>query len=424
VDSGASEPDWRCGAAQLRIRHEQEQRLVKIEQVVKEDLRALEIMNTIVQKVSSQPLLERVLETNGLANEPQFAGAPGQPLASREQMLGRLAGMVKASLRRNTRLIDVKVAHPNPVQAAKIADSVVEQYMNQDFELRSSSTRGAFAFLHAESERLKKKLEASEQALQSYREEVGSVSMVRGDDLVLPQLRELNLRMAQAKGESIRFKTAYDQVEDSRSNALEMLTAPQIGGDSAVIEARSIVAKLESDFALVRQRYKEKHPKYIQAASQLEEARRALSNSVLKAAESLRVAYENAVSAEKGMDQTIRSAEEAALKLSQKAIRYNLLARKVESDRALFDNVLNRLKETSLTTDMQSEKIRMIAPATPPVHGELPFKRRLAVQTTRGNGFANGISQSRLPQVLGRPLSLRARRRIALGAREPHCNSL
>jgi capsular exopolysaccharide synthesis family protein len=345
---------------------QEEQRIVKVEQVVKEDLRALEIMNTIVQKLTSQPLLERVVETNGLANDPQFAGAPGQPPASREQLVARLAGMVKVSLRRNTRLVDVKVAHPNPVQAAKIANSVVEQYMNQDFELRSSSTRGAFAFLHAESERLKKKLEASEQALQSYREEVGSVSMVRGDDLVLPQLRELNLRMAQAKGESIRFKTAYDQVENSRSNALEMLTAPQIGGDSAVIEARSIVAKLESDFALVRQRYQEKHPKYIQAASQLEEARRALSNSVLKAAESLRVAYENAVSAEKGMDQTIRSAEEAALKLSQKAIRYNLLAREVESDRALFDNVLNRLKETSLTTDMQSEKIRMIAPATPP----------------------------------------------------------
>ena len=355
--------------ATATVQVEQEaQRLVKIEQAVKEDLRALEIMNTIVQKLSSQPLLERVLETNDLANDIQFAGVPGpgKPPATREQMLGRLAGMVKGTLRRNTRLIDVKVTYSNPVQAAKIANSVVDQYMNQDFELRSSTTRGAFAFLKAESERLKKKLEASEQALQLYREEVGSVSMVQGDDVVLPQLRELNLRMAQAKGESIRLKTAYEQVQNSGSNVWEMLNAPQIGGDSAVIEARSIVAKLDSDFALIRQRYLEEHPKYIQASSQLEEARRALSNSVLKAAESLRVAYENAGGAEKGMDQTIRSTEEAALKLSQKAIRYNLLAREVESDRALFDNVLNRLKETSLATDIQSEKIRVIAPATPP----------------------------------------------------------
>ena len=57
------------------------------------------------------------------------------------------------------------------------------------------------------------------------------------------------------------------------------------------------------------------------------------------------------------------------------------------------------------------------------VHGELAFKRRLAVQTIRGNGFANGNSQGRLAEVLGRPLSLRACRRITLGAREPRCSS-
>ena len=186
---------------------QEEQRPVKIEQG-KEDLRTLEVMNTIVQKLCSQPLLERVLATNGLAIIPQLAGADEKPPASREQLLARLAGMVKASLRRNTRLIDVKAAHPNPLLAAQIANSVVEQYLSQDFDFRSASTRGDFAYLHAESERLKKKLETSEQALQAYREEVGSVSMLKGDDLLLPQLRELNLRMAQAKGESIRFKTA------------------------------------------------------------------------------------------------------------------------------------------------------------------------------------------------------------------------
>ena len=57
------------------------------------------------------------------------------------------------------------------------------------------------------------------------------------------------------------------------------------------------------------------------------------------------------------------------------------------------------------------------------VHGELPFKRRLAVQTTRGNGFANGNSPGRLPEGLGHPLSLQACRRITLGAREPRCSS-
>jgi len=62
--------------------------------------------------------------------------------------------------------------------------------------------------------------------------------------------------------------------------------------------------------------------------------------------------------------------------------------------------------------------------ANPVVHGELPFKPRLAVQTTRGNGFANDNSGGRLPEVLGRPLSPQACRRLSLGAREPYCSSL
>ena len=58
-----------------------------------------------------------------------------------------------------------------------------------------------------------------------------------------------------------------------------------------------------------------------------------------------------------------------------------------------------------------------------PVGGELAFKRRLADQTIRGNGFANGNSQGRLAAVLGRPLSPRVCRPIALDAREPRYSS-
>jgi len=47
----------------------------------------------------------------------------------------------------------------------------------------------------------------------------------------------------------------------------------------------------------------------------------------------------------------------------------------------------------------------------------------LAVQTTRGNGFANGNSQGWLPEVLGRPLFHRGCRRINPGARAPRCSS-
>jgi len=57
------------------------------------------------------------------------------------------------------------------------------------------------------------------------------------------------------------------------------------------------------------------------------------------------------------------------------------------------------------------------------VHGELPFKQRLAVQTIRGSGFASGNSQGCRVEGLGRPLSPRACRRIALGVHAPRCRT-
>jgi minor extracellular serine protease Vpr len=61
--------------------------------------------------------------------------------------------------------------------------------------------------------------------------------------------------------------------------------------------------------------------------------------------------------------------------------------------------------------------------ALDPVHGELQFRLQLAVQTTRGNGFANDNSQGRLLGVLGHPLSRQVCRRIVLDGRDPRCSS-
>lgn len=345
---------------------QEEQRVVKIEQVLKEDLRTQETMNTIVQKLRSQPLLERVLASNGVNTASALLGSSETPGATSQRLAPRLAGMAKATLRRNTRLIDVTVANPDPRLAARLANSIVEQYMIQDSEVRSSSTRGAYSFLKEESERLRKKLEASEQALQAYRESAGSGSMLQAEDIILPQLRELSLRVTQARSDTIRLKAAVEQLQAAGTNVWAIVTNPQIAADPAVIESRSNLAKLENDFALLKQRYKPKHPKYIQAVSQLEDSRRSLSNCVFKAAESVRIAYDNALATEKGMEKSFAEAEASALKHSQQAIRYNLLTREAEADRALFANVLNRLKETSLSTDMQPEKIRVVAPAMVP----------------------------------------------------------
>jgi len=138
---------------------QEEQKIVKVEQVIQEDLKSQEILNTIVQKFKNRQLLERVLESNKM-----FAAVGTIPPGSttpitRDSIIARFDGNVKTSLRRQTRLIDISVRDEDPKLAAQLANSLVEQYIELDSQLRSTTTKSAYEFLKDESERLKKKLE-------------------------------------------------------------------------------------------------------------------------------------------------------------------------------------------------------------------------------------------------------------------------
>ena len=345
---------------------QQEQKVIKVEQVMQEDLRSLEVLNTMVQKLRSRPLLEAVLETNRLEQNPLFVGPTQDPAPSRESLVSKLEKMVTTTLRRNTRLVDVAVSSTDPKLASLIANSIVGQFTSQDFELRSSSSKGASTFLREEADRLKAKLEQSELALQKYREEVGSVSVQQTQDSVTPKLQQYNNNLTQARAETLRLKAVLDQICALTNRLEDLLSMPQIATEPALVDSRRAFATATANFAAIQMRYKGKHPKYQQAEQQLEEARRALARDALRLPDTYRMAYEAALSTSKSTEEALKQAEAEALRLSAQAIRFNLLSREVESDRAVFTSIVNRLGETSLSTDLRAEKIRVIQPAIVP----------------------------------------------------------
>jgi uncharacterized protein involved in exopolysaccharide biosynthesis len=176
--------------------------------------------------------------------------------------------------------------------------------------------------------------------------------------------------LTQAKADTIRTKALYEDAKKLGSNINALLAEPDVASDQQVQDAKSNLIKLENEFILARLRYKSKHPKYIQASNSLEEFRNVFTNAVLTAAakyqRSCLMAYESAKTVEEGLDALLKYTESNALSLADQAIRFNFLSREVDSDRALFDSVLNRLKETSITSEITPEKIRVVQPAFPP----------------------------------------------------------
>jgi capsular exopolysaccharide synthesis family protein len=388
-------------AKSVLLVEQEEAKVLNIQRIQREDLQTLESLKTVEQTLQNQAFIARVLDNNDLMHDARFAPVSLAHAASREGGISQLASMVEVKLRKGTRLIDIKVEHTNPALAALVANSLVKEFIGQNYEQNSSASRAANEFLAGEAQGLKRKLEASENALQNYKEQTKSVSFEDRQNTVLANLAELNVKATEAKSQRIICETAYKQVQALGTNIDALLVTPA-AGSPAIKEIRSSIARAESDFANLKQRYREKHPKYIQAQSHLAEWKNALQTAILELPQTALSAYQSARAAEQAMDQALREVEVAALDLNQKAIHYNVLARDAESDRALFQSVLNRIKENSVTQDLKSSKVRIIEAARIPEKPGKPDRHKIVMMGLLGGlmssiafvSFLNALDQS------------------------------
>ena len=384
--------------ATTTVQVEQEDaKVVKVEQVVSEDMRSLEVLNTVAQKLVNGALLERVLDTNNLLPAEGVVVTNGLKALTREDIVSGYSHHVKSTLRRNTRLIDITVSIANPTLAARLANGLVENYLTQDAQVQQATTAGASIFLQQEADRLKKKLEASDQALQDYRKKVGAISLAQNQDIVTPELQDLNKRLTEIKAVVIQAQGAYQDSLDMSTNVEGLLAYPQVANDPDVLKIASAVSQLENEFAVIRQRYRSKHPKYILAESSLAGLKTQLDTTILKVRtriqESLRIAYQNAQTAQAGLVTQLHTTETNAMQLGDSAVRFNVLTREVQSDQALFDSVIARLGETAMAAQITPERIRAIQPALVPELPSSPKTRLLFLLAIFGGlGVGLGIS--------------------------------
>ena len=355
---------------------EEDKNVINIQEVQKENLQTLESLKTVEQTLKNRALLDRVLVTNQLAKNKKFVGAPKET-PTREQLVTTLAEMIDVRLRRGTRLIDITVEHTDPALTEQIGNSLVREFLKQNSEQQSAVSHTANDFLSGEANELRKKLEASENALQGYRQKVFSVSLEDRQNIVVQKLKDLSQNATSAKSQRLAQEAAYKQITQCSNDVAALLGIPLVANDEAVMEIRSSITKAESEFANLKQEYKSKHPKYMQAESQLADLNRSLRKAVLNVQANARTAYENSISTERALEVAMKEQETVALELSQQSIQYNVLMRDVESNRALYQSVLNRIKETDLTKDLQTEKIRVVQPAMVPERPIKPQKLRI-----------------------------------------------
>jgi polysaccharide biosynthesis transport protein len=301
-----------------------------------------------------------------------------------ESVLRQYASRLSVEPVRLSQLVRVRFEANDPALAAAVANAVGEAYIAQDRDNRVSVTAGAGSWIRERMAELKRKLEVSERALQSYRDKEGmldSKTMVLGG--AGRQLDELTNRLVEAGVRRSMADEAYKQIKASEGN---LDSVPAVVRSPSVQNAKAIENELEKKLAEVSQRYGPDHPRNVAARSELQSARANSQREIRTIVDSVVKEYQAAVATEKSLDAQLKESKGAIQTLNRKDIQLSSLEREAATNRQLYETFLTRYGETTATRDAQQANARVVDRAVPALSPIRPQKTQ-----TVGLALAGGL---------------------------------
>jgi succinoglycan biosynthesis transport protein ExoP len=350
-----------------------EQKVLPSEDVQRVRPEETDYIPTIVANLTGDSLLVRVAKAAGLLDDPTFFKPKenGEPYTDTE-IAARVRGVISVANRKlgasATRLIDVSAKDTDPKRARLIASTLIKEFLAKNVEERAQVARAASEFLRDESDKLKAKLQQSDEKLQRYKEEHKAVSLESDQNIIVEKLKELNKQVTDANNQRIRLEADMQLLRDIPPDDVQRLL--QIPSVSSIVQVQNLLVQIvnaEAELAAVQKRYGPMNPAFVQATTKVNQLKDALKETLRNAGTILSTQYDAAADAEKRLNESLAEQEQAALELNKIAVPYNVLAREVESDRLMYDTVNTRLRETTAAMGVEKIPVRVVEEPLPAV---------------------------------------------------------
>jgi capsular exopolysaccharide synthesis family protein len=334
-----------------------------------------DFLQTQYELLRSRAIAQRVVSRIG-APGGSAGTAPGAPrdeaalqASKRGEVAAVMSGLTIEPVR-NSRLVRVHFDSPDPVRAARVANAVGDAFIASTLERRFEASAYAKTYLEDRLAQLKTRLESSERDLVRFAQAERIVSGADGQSLSGQNLAELNTSLAQAQAQRIRAEARWRQASQSRGSNLP---ADMLAG-SILHTLQDRRAQLEAQYQDKLGVYKAAFPAMVQLKGQIDELDRQISAELVGIRASVRSEYEAAQRQETLLASKMASIRGDELDLQSRSIRYNILKREVDTNRQLYDALLQRYKEIGVAGGVSTNNVSVVDRAEVPV---APFKPSL-----------------------------------------------
>ncbi len=265
---------------------------------------------------------------------------------------------------RNSGLVNMRFDSPDKRLAASVANALAETYIETNLQRRFDANSYARNFLETELARVRTDLETSEQQVVAYADRANIIEInrsssengtIQGQSLSELSLEALNTSLANARSERI--------AAESRANARSTSSS---ASDPGVTVLRQQRAQLQAEYAGNLTTLRPEYPGMLALQDQISSLDRSIAQQVSRIGDSVNADYRAALSRERQLEAQVSGLMGAVQDLSQRRIQYNIFQRDADTNRALYDTLLERYKEIGVAGGIGANNIAIVDTAQVP----------------------------------------------------------
>lgn len=331
-------------------------KIIQSESLLDRVIAKLSTRESVSAEESSRPSAWRKL-----LNLPELSGP-----TIREQVLRNAAKSLKVRAAGQTRVVEITVDSPSPKLAAAFANTLADEFIEQNLESRWKTTEKTSSWLSRQLDDMRIKLERSEDALQAYARNSGLIFTEEKTNISEEKLKQIQQELSTATADRIAKQSTYEMALNGPPDSL-----PNVLNDSALKETHAKITDLRRQIAQLRATYTPEFKAVKRAEAELATLQAAFDSDRAAILARIRNEYQEASRKEKLLSAAYNAQTSEVTGEGEKSIQYSILKREADSNRQLYDAMLQQLKQSTIASAMRASNLRVVDPAKVPAY---PYK--------------------------------------------------
>jgi polysaccharide biosynthesis transport protein len=335
-------------------------------------------LETQTKILESETLAFQTIKSLDLGRYPEFGGGTGALAfgqggagARRPAILGAFLGGLSVKRVPNSRLIEVRFEAQDPQLAAQIVNAHLQNFIEQNFRSKYDATIQASNWLSSELEELRIKVEKSEDARLAYERQNQIWQIDEKQDITTQKLADLSKVVTDAQTGLAEKEAQYRMAQTGNVDAL-----PAARENPVIQDLQKRKSETDGAYADALNQYGPNYPKVQRLAAQQKEVADDLANAQKTMVESIQEEYNTASNHVEILQASLDKQKAEANDLAEKLVQYHILEHDAEANKQLYDGLLQKLKEATISVGLRSSNIRIVDPALMPTSPSRPQKAR------------------------------------------------